>query len=150
MVITDFYLALIIGLTFSLIFSEFTGISTGGVIVPAYLSLVMDTPEVLMGIYLVAIITYYIVEYILPRFIILFGRRRFVATLIVAVILKLLLEIAYPMMPFSIFLFRGIGVIIPALISNAFIKQGIKLTVFSTLLVSFLVFVCLTMVHFIL
>lgn len=147
MVITDFYIALVSGLFFGLLFSETTGITTGGIIVPSYLALVLDQVEVLLSIFLVAIVTYLIVEYILPKYLVLFGRRRFVATLLVAIILKLLLELAYPIMPFNIFLFRGIGIIVPALISNAFAKQGIKLTVFSTLFVAGIVFAFMTAIH---
>lgn len=44
MVITDFYLALVFGLFIGLIFSELTGINTGGIIAPCYLSLSLDTP----------------------------------------------------------------------------------------------------------
>ncbi|GEP74948.1 poly-gamma-glutamate biosynthesis protein PgsC [Weissella thailandensis] len=147
MVITDFYLALIFGLFIGLFFSEFTGIATGGIITPCYLSLVIDTPEVLVSIYLVAILSFLIVQYILPKFVILFGRRRFVAFLLTAVILKLLLELVYPLMPFSTFLFRGIGIIVPALIANTFSKQGIRLTTFSTLFIAFLVFVVISIIH---
>ncbi|MGC2974046.1 poly-gamma-glutamate biosynthesis protein PgsC [Leuconostoc mesenteroides subsp. dextranicum] len=147
MVITDFYLALIFGLFIGLIFSEFSGISTGGIITPCYLSLVIDTPEVLVSIYLVAILTFIIVQYVLPKFIILFGRRRFVAFMLTAVILKLLLELIYPIMPFSTFLFRGIGIIVPALIANTFSKQGIRLTMFSTLFIAFVVFVIISAIH---
>lgn len=149
MVITDFYLALVFGLVIGLLFSEFTGINTGGVIVPCYLSLAIDTPEVIVSIFLVALLTYLIVDYFLPKYIILFGRRRFVALLITSVILKLLLEIVYPVMPFAIFVFRGIGIIVPALIANAFSKQGIRLTTFSTLFISGIVFLIISTIHFI-
>lgn len=147
MVITDFYLALVFGLFIGLIFSELTGINTGGIIAPCYLSLVLDTPEVVISIYLVAVLTYLIVQFVLPRYMILFGRRRFVALMITAVILKLLLEVIYPVMPFSTFLFRGIGIIVPALIANAFSKQGMRLTTFSTLTVAFLDFLAVTAIH---
>ncbi|GEN48410.1 poly-gamma-glutamate biosynthesis protein PgsC [Ligilactobacillus pobuzihii] len=147
MVITDFYLALVFGLFIGLIFSELTGINTGGIIAPCYLSLSLDTPEVVISIYLVAILTYLIVQYVLPRYMILFGRRKFVAFMVTAVLLKLLLEIVYPVMPFSTFLFRGIGIIVPALIANAFSKQGIKLTTFSTLTVAIAVFLLIAGVH---
>lgn len=147
MVITDFYLALAIGLTVGLLFSEFTGISLGGVIVPSYLGLVMDTPDVLLSILLVSLLTYFVVAFVLPRYMILFGRRKFVATIIVAIILKLLLELVFPIMPFSIFLFRGIGILIPALLCNAYIKQGISLTIASALAMSAVVYLGLSLVH---
>jgi|SRR5699024_4760518 len=149
MVITDFYLALVIGLLLGLVFSETTGIATGGVIVPCYLSLAIDTPEVIVSIFLVALLSYLIVEYILPKYIILFGRRHFVALLVTSIILKLLLEQIYPIMPFSVFIFRGIGIICPALIANSFAKQGIRLTTLSTLFVSGVVFLAVSIVHFI-
>lgn len=148
MVITDFYLALVIGLTVGLLFSELTGISLGGVIVPCYVGLVMDTPDVLLSILLVSLLTYLIVAFILPKYMVLFGRRKFVATIMVAIIIKLLLELVYPAMPFSIFLFRGIGILIPALLCNAYIKQGISLTVVSVLSMSAVVYACLGLVHF--
>lgn len=147
MIITDFYLAIVIGLVVGLIFSELTGISTGGIIVPCYMGLVIDTPEVILSIFFVSLLTYLIVEYILPKYMILFGRRRFVAILIVGVVLKLILEVLFPIMPFPIFLFRGIGIMIPGLLCNAYMKQGIKLTVFSSLLVSAIVFGSIAMIH---
>ena len=147
MVITDFYLALIFGLFLGLLFSELTGINTGGIIAPCYLSLTLDTPEVVLSIFLVAILTYLIVQYVLPRYMILFGRRRFVALMVTAVLLKLLLELVYPVMPFATFLFRGIVIIVPALIANSFSKQGIKLTTFATLAVALADFLLLAGIH---
>lgn len=42
MVITEFYIALLVGLLLSLAVEEFFGISSGGVIVAGYLSMVCD------------------------------------------------------------------------------------------------------------
>ena len=71
---------------------------------------------------------------------ILYGRRRFVATIVVAVILKLIFEAIYPLTPFPTFEFRGIGIIVPALLSNCYARQGRKLTVVSTLVMTAVVY----------
>ena len=127
MYITDFYMSLIIGVIGTLLFVETFGITPGGIIVASYL-------------FLVSFITYGIVNYILPKFVILYGRRRFVATIVVAVILKLIFEAIYPLTPFPTFEFRGIGIIVPALLSNCYARQGIKLTVVSTLVMTAVVY----------
>ena len=108
MYITDFYMSLIIGVIGTLLFVETFGITPGGIIVASYLALVFDSPLTMVLIFLVSFITYGIVNYILPKFVILYGRRRFVATIVVAVILKLIFEAIYPLTPFPTFEFRGI------------------------------------------
>ena len=145
MYITDFYMSLIIGVIGTLLFVETFGITPGGIIVASYLALVFDSPITMVLIFLVSFITYGIVNYILPKFVILYGRRRFVATIVVAVILKLIFEAIYPLTPFPTFEFRGIGIIdrgiiVPALLSNCYARQGIKLTVVSTLVMTAVVY----------
>ncbi|CEQ26348.1 poly-gamma-glutamate biosynthesis protein PgsC [Paraclostridium sordellii] len=137
---TDLYIAIVLGLTVSLLFSEITGVIPAGLIVPGYLSLVLDQPTSLLVIFTISILTYLIVNFILSKFIILYGRRRFLAVLVVAIGLKLIFDYMYPYMPFEIYEFRGIGVIVPGLIASSFYKQGIELTVGSTVLVSGFVF----------
>ena len=140
MYITDFYMSLIIGVIGTLLFVETFGITPGGIIVASYLALVFDSPITMVLIFLVSFITYGIVNYILPKFVILYGRRRFVATIVVAVILKLIFEAIYPLTPFPTFEFRGIGIIVPALLSNCYARQGIKLNVVSTLVMTAVVY----------
>lgn len=140
MFITDFYMALIIGAVSTLLFVEKTGITPGGIIVASYLALVFDSPITLALIFLVSFLTYWIVNFILPKFMILYGKRKFTATLVVAIFLKLVFEFAYPLTPFPTFEFRGIGVIVPALLANAYCRQGIKLTVVSSILMTGFVF----------
>lgn len=56
------------------------------------------------------------------------------------ILLKLIFDYFYPIVPFEIFEFRGIGVIVPGLIANTIQKQGLTPTVGSTLLLSGLTF----------
>lgn len=147
MFITDFYMALIIGVSSTLLFTEKTGITPGGLIAASYLALIFDSPITLALVFLVSFLTYWIVNFILPKFVILYGKRKFTATLIVAIVLKLIFECAYPLTPFPTFEFRGIGVIIPALLANSYSKQGIKLTVISTLLMTGFVFALMQVLY---
>lgn len=141
MEVSYFYVALIIGLCISLIVEETLGISAGGMVVPGYLALVCDDiPQVLL-ILAVSVIVYLIVNYVLPHFIILFGRRKFVATLIVGVALKLIIELLFPVLiPFSGVTFRGIGIIVPSLIAGTCAKQGFRYTIPAVLVCAYLTF----------
>ena len=70
MVSTDLYVAIILGLTLSLLFQEKFGINPGGLVVPGYLALTMDNPKSLIVILLLSLLTYMIVEFGLNKFII--------------------------------------------------------------------------------
>jgi gamma-polyglutamate biosynthesis protein CapC len=137
---SDLYVALVLGVTLSLIFSEKTGVVPAGLIVPGYLALVFDQWEIMLTILIIRVVTYLIVTHGLSRWVILYGRRKFAAMMVTGICLKLLLDFVYPVMPFEIFEFRGIGIIVPGLIANTIQRQGMPLTLGSTLLLSGLTF----------
>ncbi|MEK4537938.1 poly-gamma-glutamate biosynthesis protein PgsC [Peribacillus butanolivorans] len=137
---SDLYVALVLGVTLSLIFSEKTGVVPAGLIVPGYLALVFDQWQIMLVIVTISVVTYLIVTHGISRWVILYGRRKFAAMMITGICLKLLLDFVYPVMPFEIFEFRGIGIIVPGLIANTIQRQGMPLTLGSTLLLSGLTF----------
>ncbi|AOH56227.1 poly-gamma-glutamate biosynthesis protein PgsC [Peribacillus muralis] len=137
---SDLYVALVLGVTLSLIFSEKTGVVPAGLIVPGYLALVFDQWEIMLVIMIISVVTYLIVTHGLSRWVILYGRRKFAAMMVTGICLKLILDFVYPVMPFEIFEFRGIGIIVPGLIANTIQRQGMPLTLGSTLLLSGLTF----------
>ena len=148
--VTYFYLALVIGLALSLLLEELIGISAGGMIVPGYLAMVCDNIPQMLLIFAVSFAIYFIINFILPRFVIIYGKRKFLATLIVGVILKLIIELLFPaILPFSVVEFRGIGVITPALIANTYYKQGIRYTVPAVLVVTYLTFGIVTLLYWV-
>lgn len=149
MYITEIELALIIGVAVSLLFSEKFGILAGGLVSAAYIAIYFDNIEVVLVIYLISFITYFLVQFVLPKFVILYGRRKFVACLIIAIILKIITEFIFPILPFEVFEFRGLSVIVPAILANTYTKQGVKLTVFSSLLVSLIVFIIINIIYLI-
>ena len=146
MYITDFYMSLIIGVIGTLLFVETFGITPGGIIVASYLALVFDSPITMVLIFLVSFITYGIVNYILPKFVILYGRRRFLAMLFVSTLLNILITTVNASMGNALDALSAIRIVIPGLIANAYYKQGIKLTVASSLGVSLAVYAIITFV----
>ena len=143
MISTDLYVAIILGLTLSLLFAEKFGINPGGLVVPGYLALTMKDPKCLIEILLLSLLTYIIVLFGLNKFVILYGRRRFLAMLMVCMVLKILLDVFNVSMGMSLGILNGVGVVIPGLIANCYYKQGIKLTTLSTVGLSFVIFVIL-------
>lgn len=146
---SDLYIALVLGVILSLLFSERTGIVPAGLVVPGYLALVFDQPIFIAVIFGISLLTYVIVTYGLARITLLYGRRKFAAMLAVGIVLKLILDYTYPILPFEIMEFRGIGVIVPGLIANTIQKQGAVITIGSTLLLGGLTFVILSVYYFI-
>lgn len=140
---TDLYVALAVGMVIALLFAEKTGIVPAGLVVPGYLALVFDQWRFLLIIIFISVITYLIVQFGVTRFVILYGRRKFAAMLIVGMMVKLVFDYFYPLFPFEVYEFRGIGIIVPGIIANTIQKQGVVVTLASTLIVSFLTFTML-------
>ncbi|WP_214284389.1 poly-gamma-glutamate biosynthesis protein PgsC/CapC, partial [Bacillus subtilis] len=70
------------------------------------------------------------------KFIILYERRKFAAILITGILLKIPFHFLYPILPFQIPQFTGIGIILPGLIPNTIQKQRLTITFPTTLLFS--------------
>ncbi len=137
---TELYLSLLIGVAVSLVYAERTGVIPAGLVVPGYLALVLDQVIFVAFILLISFVTFLVVEKGVSRYVILYGRRRFLAMMIVGVLCKLVFDRLYPALPFEVYEFRGIGVIVPGLIANAIARQGVVYTLTSTLLLSGLTF----------
>ena len=140
---TELYVSLVVGVVLSLIYAERTGVVPAGLIVPGYLALIFDQVLFLAAIFLISFLTYLFVTQVVGRLAVLYGRRRFGAMLVTGVVLKLAFDYFYPTLPFEVYEFRGIGVIVPGLIANTIQKQGVVPTVLSTLILSGLTFLIL-------
>jgi gamma-polyglutamate biosynthesis protein CapC len=133
---TELYLSLVLGVVVSLIYAERTGVLPAGLVVPGYLALVLDQVIFVAAIFLLSFLTFLVVDRGIAKLVILYGRRRFAAMLSVGIVLKLVFDALYPAMPFEVYEFRGIGVIVPGLIANTIHRQGAPHTILSTLLLS--------------
>lgn len=147
MAVSSYYTAIIVGLCISLIVEMKIGITPGGIIVPSYIALVFDEPAVLLNIFLVSVLTYMIINYGLSKYILIYGKRRFIACVLVALLVKFLLDLLYPFMPFSVLTFNGIGVVASGILANTFFKQGVTLTTVTTFVTSAIVFLLINLAY---
>ena len=129
MVVSEFYIALTVGLVVSLLIQEVLGVACGGIIVPGYRAMMCDDWVSMLVLLVITLLVYLIVQFVLPHFIILFGQRRFVACLVVGLILKLACNLMVPVVPYAELAFEGFGVVIPGLIANTCMKQGVHITI---------------------
>lgn len=146
---SDFYIVLVLGVVISLLMEEFVGVSTGGMIVPGVLAMNIGNIDILLYIFLLSFITYYIVDKVLSRHIILYGKRKFTFMVTVAILLKLLGDQLYPLLPFATVGFRGVGVISPALLANTYSRQGIEFTVPTAIVSMFIVYFIMSLIYLI-
>lgn len=134
------YTSIILGIFVSLIFTELTGISAGGIVVPAYLALTVNQPSVLISTLAIGLIAYVVVEFGLSRFIMLYGKRKFAAFVFVALILRIALNFALGGIFNALDALTSIGVITAALIASTVSKQGLPYTLVGTVVVTAIVY----------
>ncbi|MBN2010860.1 poly-gamma-glutamate biosynthesis protein PgsC [candidate division KSB1 bacterium] len=134
--------AIFLGILIGFIYYEVVGLTPGGIIVPGYIALYLTKPIILLTTLVVVFITYFIVK-ALTHVIILYGRRAFLAAVMIGFLLKWLLESVVFQLSNATFDLQIIGYIIPGLIAHDMRKQGIAETLLSTAFVSSLVFVVL-------
>jgi len=116
-----------LGLLISILFIGLTGYYPGGIIVPSYLVLFMDQPQRIIGTLVAALLTMLCYR-IVSRYLILFGRRRFVFMILIGGTWAFLWILLFPsIFPVSME-FRVIGWVIPGLVANNFERQGIIVT----------------------
>jgi poly-gamma-glutamate biosynthesis protein PgsC/CapC len=129
-------LAIGLGLTLSLILSELVGLSSAGLVVPGYLALYLDQPARLAATFLVALATWAVVKFGFARLVVLYGRRRFGVTVLTGFLLNAALDHLLFTLPPEAAGLRAIGYIVPGLIANTALQQGVAATVGLTLLVA--------------
>ncbi|MEM4247884.1 MAG: poly-gamma-glutamate biosynthesis protein PgsC, partial [Candidatus Nanoarchaeia archaeon] len=111
------------GLAIGLIFTEFFGIGSGGLVVPGYLALFLDKPLNIVITFAVAFAALYLIK-ILSIFTIVYGRRRTILMILAGYIIGMLLSRNSSLIPFDGNI-SIIGYIIPGLIAVWMDRQGI-------------------------
>ena len=130
---------LLIGLFIAVIYVEIMDVYPGGIIVPAYMALYLDQPLRVLATILIAFLSLYTYK-LLSRFLILFGRRRFVLIVLLGAVWA---QIWFFLLPhfFSAPLgLRAIGWLIPGLLANNLEKQRLVPTLASMFVVSITTF----------
>lgn len=119
-----------LGIIISFLYTELVGLYTGGVIVPGYLAFFWNQPSRLIATLLIAFLSYLIVTF-LSNFMIIYSRRRFLLVVIIGYLLGWIYRLFFvSFLPFDQDL-RVIGYIIPGLIANDMLKQGVLKTIVS-------------------
>jgi len=111
-----------IGLAVALLYAELTGIYPGGIIVPAFLALSLDHPIRALATVAVACLSFLVYK-LLSRYLILFGKRRFVIIILIGGLLSQLLVLVMPKLLAAPVEFQVIGFIIPGLLANNLERQ---------------------------
>jgi poly-gamma-glutamate biosynthesis protein PgsC/CapC len=140
---------LFIGLIIAVIYVEIMDIYPGGIIVPGYVALYLDEPLRVLATILIALLSLYTYK-ILSRFLILFGKRRFVMIVILGGLWAQLWFILLPHFFADPLGLRAIGWIIPGLLANNLEKQKILSTLASMFIVAIITYFLVSLVRIIL
>ena len=128
------YLAIGLGMLIGLLFSESLGVMGGGVIVPGYFALHLQDLNSVFITFFISILTYGFISF-LSKYLLIYGRRRVILSLLVAFLIGLY---------FREFIYlEYIGFIIPGLVASWMDKQGVIRTISVIIIES-------SIVHFIL
>jgi poly-gamma-glutamate biosynthesis protein PgsC/CapC len=129
----------IIGLIAGFIFYELTGISPGGVIAPAYMSLFIYEADKIIMTLVISLVIYLIIRY-LSSYLILYGRRKFLIAVLLSFFLKLLIETQIQPLEVVRLDLQSIGYIIPGLIANDMGRQKVIPTLLGLGIVTLIIF----------
>jgi poly-gamma-glutamate biosynthesis protein PgsC/CapC len=128
-----------IGVVIALIYVEITGIYPGGIIVPALLALTLDQPVRALAVIVIAALSVAVYR-LAARYFILFGRRRFVALVLLgglwAQVWWLLAPSLFPA-PAAV---RVLGWVVPGLLANNLERQRFPPTLASLVTVAVLTY----------
>ena len=132
------YSTVALSVIISFLTTELTGLLTGGMISAGYLAYWFGEPMRIVSTLLMSILIAMIIR-VSRHFLILYGRRRFMLSILLSILFVYALEKAYFILsPLSLDL-RVIGYIIPGLIANDMEKQGIIRTSLALIIVTALV-----------
>lgn len=110
------------------VLSEFAGILTGGLISAGYLAFYVDNPTRLIATMVLSFVICLIVKG-LKHVMILYGRRKYILTVLLSIVCVFLVERSYHLFPTATVDFRIIGFIVPGLVANDMDKQGVLKTI---------------------
>jgi len=123
--------------------TELLGIFTGGLISAGYLAFYVEQPWRILSTMVLSLVVY-LITLLIGKVCILYGRRRFMLTVILGILLGWLYEeLSFYFSGFSQDL-RIIGYIIPGLMANDMCKQGVLRTVVMVLVCAILIRLLLT------
>ncbi|MEO0122688.1 MAG: poly-gamma-glutamate biosynthesis protein PgsC [candidate division WOR-3 bacterium] len=124
-----------LGMMLNLLLTETIGLAAGGIVVPGYIALNLHKPDMVISTVVIALITYLLL-YLLSRFILLYGRRLLIVSIIIGYLLGYLTRV-YPSISLETLKLdiTTIGFVVPGLIAYWMQRQGIIETI-STMIIA--------------
>ena len=132
-----------IGMVLSLFLTETLGVTAGGIIVPGYIAMNLESPQRLIITFGISILTFLIIK-LLSKFIMVYGKRRLVLALLIGFLLGYLSQ-SENMITAGLGTteFMVIGNIIPGLIANWMDRQGVLRTISTVLITAGITKLCI-------
>ncbi len=118
--------------------TELLGLGTGGLVSAGYLALFADQPYRLVSTLFLSLVVYLLTR-LLSRFIIIYGSRRFMVTMLLSLIGTWTIGKMFYYLSAIPQDFRIIGYIVPGLVANDMLKQGVAKTFAMVLVITFIV-----------
>lgn len=141
--------AFMFGVAVSMLLYERRHLTTGSIVVPGYIATFIAMPTTLIATFLNAFISYFLVNKLLRRWFLLYGRTKFTVLVVISITIQTLMLKFSPNGAWAwesdIKLLVGVGYVVPALIAHDMGRQGIKKTIKSVLLAGLIVAVPIAM-----
>jgi poly-gamma-glutamate biosynthesis protein PgsC/CapC len=135
--------AFLLGIVTSMLLYERLHLTTGSIVVPGYIAIFLVYPLVIVATFLNAIISYALMNKVIRRKFMLFGRTKFTVMALISISIQALMLKVSPqgrwLWEDQIPLFVGAGYVVPALIAHDMGRQGIKRTTKAVLLAGVIV-----------
>ncbi len=123
----------VLGILAALLVDELTGYSPGGIIVPAFLVLTFHVPEQFLLTIAVGVAACWI-GMLAQSYMLLYGRRRFAFLILTGLILKVALDSWLPLLGVFPFGLAIVGYVIPGVLADNIMRQGLWPTLGTLLL----------------
>lgn len=130
--------AFVAGVVVSMVLYERRHLTTGSIVVPGYIAVFLLQPAVLLATFVNAFISYWMVNRVLPRWFLLYGRNKFAVLSFISITLQTAMLKLSPSGSYlweqDVPLLIGAGYVVPALIAHDMARQGISKTLKSVML----------------
>lgn len=130
--------AFVAGVVVSMYLYERRHLTTGSIVVPGYIAVFLIMPSIIVATAINATLTYLLVNRVLSRWFLLYGRTRFTILVLISIVIQTAMLKLSPHGPWlwesDVPWFVGVGYVVPALIAHDMGRQGIGKTAKAVLL----------------
>lgn len=124
--------AFVLGIAVSMVMYEKRHLTTGSIVVPGYIAVFILHPLVIVATFVNALVTYALVNHVLRRYVLLYGRTKFTVLAVTSTLIQMAMSQVTPAATWlwksDVPMFVGVGYIVPALIAHDMARQGIRKT----------------------